>query len=110
MTTNEDLKARLLAPRPAADDTVELDGLGTVRVRALSRGEVFALHKITDNVEDFERKFLSIGMVEPALTENEVAAWQAIPGAAAEIQEVSDKIETLSGLKKGADKSGVSSS
>lgn len=105
--TTEDLKARLLAPRIPADDTVELDGLGTVRVRPLSRGEVFALHKITDNVEDFERKFLALGMVEPEMTEQDVAAWQAIPGALSEIQDVSDKIEELSGLKKGADKSSV---
>lgn len=105
MSMDEDLKARLLKPR-VPEGTVELDGLGTVRVRGLSRGEVFMTQQ-AKGVEAMERKVLALGMLDPLMTEDEVRQWQQ-NSPAGEMEPVADKIRELSGLGKGADKSGVS--
>jgi hypothetical protein len=101
---SDDLKARLLKPR-VPEGTVDLEGVGTVRVRGLSRGEVFMTQQ-AKGVEAMERKILALGMLDPALTEAEVKAWQE-NSPAGEIEPVSEKIRELSGLVTGADKSGV---
>jgi hypothetical protein len=100
---SEDLKARLLKAR-LPEDTVAIDGIGEIRVRGLSRGEVFAIQKVSKGTADFERRTLACGLVDPAMTEDEVRQWQdAAP--AGELEPVGDKIRELSGLVKGADKS-----
>ncbi len=101
----DDLKARLLKPH-LPEATVEVGG-ETVRVRGLSRGEVFLLGKLgTGDVGAFERRMIHLGMVDPAMTEIEVGEWQqACP--AAELEPVGNKIRELSGLDQGADKSVV---
>ena len=114
---SEDLKARLLAPRANTDsglpeDAVEVDGMGTVHVRGLSRGEVFMMQKSRADggikTEDaWERRMLAIGLVAPAMTEDEVGTWQRV-SPAGEMEPVAAKIRDLSGLGEGADKSGVS--
>jgi hypothetical protein len=104
---DEDLKARLLKPR-VTEGTVEIAGVGEVRVRGLSRGEVFAARKTTNekDVGALERRYLSLGMVEPRMTEADVLQWQQ-GSPAGEIEPVVDKVMELSGLGKGAEKSGV---
>lgn len=102
---DEDLKARLLKHR-VPEGTVELDGIGTVRVRGLSRGEVFAAQKTAKDTESQECRYLALGMVDPELTEDEVRQWQA-SSPAGELEAVVEKIKELSGLGKAADKSGV---
>jgi len=101
---DEGMKERLLKPR-VPEGTVELDGLGTVRVRGLSRREVFMTQQ-SKGVEAMERKIVALGMVEPQMTEDEVRQWQT-NSPAGEMEPVADKIRELSGLKQGADKSGV---
>lgn len=95
---------------------VEVPGIGTVRVRGLSRGEVISMQKATDNehtldgprVLVIERKMIALGMIEPQLTEDEVKQWQkAAP--ANEIDPVMAKISELSGLDKGAGKAAMRS-
>lgn len=102
-------KSKLLAARtgtesgmPEAD--VDVPGLGTVRVRGLSRFEVMVMKKSTDteNIEGtralvIEQKLLSMAMLDPVLTEDEVKTWQktAPPG---ELDAVSLKVQELSGL------------
>lgn len=100
-----DLKAKLLGERTANEASVELEGVGTVRVRGLTRGEVHVLNKTTNGPETFERRFISLGMLEPQMTEDEVRQWQQV-SPAGEIQRVSNKIEELSGLREDATKSG----
>lgn len=98
-------KEDLLKPRlPEAD--VDVPGLGTVRIRALSRGEVLKLREFTD-LEVIERKIIATGMVAPSLTEEEVAMW-ADAAPAGDIEIVSEAIAKLSGLDKGAERSAVS--
>lgn len=84
---------------------VEIEGLGPVTVRALSRMEMMISGKIDDSVKQ-ERFILSKAMVDPEMTEEDVAAWQkaSIPG---EINAVAGKVNELSGIGKGADKSGL---
>ena len=102
---DEDLKARLLKPR-VPEGTVDLE-IGTVRVRGLSRGEVFMTQQ-AKGVEASERKIVAIGMVDPEMTEDEVRQWQR-SSPAGEMEAVVDKISELSGLNKSAEKRAMAS-
>jgi hypothetical protein len=85
---------------------VDVPGLGTVRVRALSRGEVLELKKMED-LEQIERTIIATAMVDPALSMDDVAQWAAV-SPASEIELVSEEIARLSGLDKGAERAAVS--
>lgn len=101
---DEDLKSRLLKPRlPEAD--VEVPGVGTVRVRGLTRDEVLVMRKATDNANSIdgprtlvlERKMLASAMVDPPMTEAEIGQWQkAAP--AGELEPITHKVQELSGM------------
>lgn len=109
-----DLKEQLLAKRGGVETVdVELE-LGTVRVRGLTRGEVFAVNKVARKVrddegnleadtEDLEAHLVARGLVEPTMTVDEARTWQR-NSPAGEIERVVAKIQQLSGLAKGADK------
>lgn len=100
-------KEQLLKPRLEEAD-VEIRGVGTVRVRALSRGEIFMMQTRTEGkgTDVKERLILSLGMIDPALTDSEIREWHGA-APAGELDPVVDKIRDLSGLAEGADKSGV---
>jgi hypothetical protein len=100
----DELRERLLKPR-ITEDTVDIEGIGTVRVRGLSRSEVFMTQQ-AKGTEAMERKILALGMVDPPMTEDDVKTWQR-NSPAGELDAVANKIHDLSGLGKGADKSGV---
>jgi hypothetical protein len=101
MSVDKDL---LFKPRLAEAD-VEIPGVGTVRVRALSRAEVLLVRKATDLAGDvdgpralvLERKMIATAMVDPVLTESEVGRWQNA-SAAGELEPVTDAIQRLSGM------------
>ena len=96
-------KAALFKPRLEEAD-VKIEGVGTVRVRALSRGETFSVQQLTGALQD--RKILHYGMVDPKLTEAEAGKWQhASP--AGEIEAVTTKISELSGITQESPKSGL---
>jgi hypothetical protein len=116
MTTSkygEDLKESLFKPRLPEDD-VDLPGIGTIRVRGLSRAEVMVMRKATDTADNLdgprvlvlERKMIAAAMVDPELTEAEVGQWQTA-ATAGELEPVTDRIQELSGMVEGAGKSGV---
>jgi hypothetical protein len=87
-------KAALFASRLNEED-VEVSGLGTVRVRGLSRAEAMLLQRVDDTAAR-ERKMLALAMVDPPLTEAEVGQWQkAAP--ASELEPVTDAVGRLSG-------------
>lgn len=95
-------KNALFAPRCPEDD-VDLPGVGTVRVRGLTRAESMLVSELKGNAV-IERRVIAIGMVDPVLTEAEVGQWyRAAP--AGELQQVAAAIQRLSGLDEGADKS-----
>jgi hypothetical protein len=99
------LAARADTPTGLPEDDVEVPSMGTVRVRGLSREEVFECQK-AKGTQAHERKILHLGMIDPAMTEGQAALWQKV-SPAGEIEPVVDKIRALSGLDEGADKSGV---
>lgn len=104
------LKARI------EEAEIEIPGVGTVRVRGLTRGEVISMHKATDNehtmdgprVLVIERKMIAAGMVDPQLTEDEVKQWQQ-NSPAGELDPIAKKITELSGMEQGAGKAAMRS-
>jgi len=101
-------KEALFTPR-IEQDKVELPGVGTVIVRGLTRWELLTAGKVADKGPLYmERAMLAFAMVDPKLTEDEVARWQkASPGA--EMMPVIQKINELSGVTQGASKSDLPS-
>jgi hypothetical protein len=99
-------KSALLTDRvTTTTGTVSIEGIGEVTVRGLSRYEMVLAAKIGDGDDLKQERFiLSCAMVDPELTEDEVAAWQKAspPG---EINEVATKVNELSGIGQGAAKS-----
>jgi len=95
-----DLKAKLLAFH-LPEGTVDVPGVGQVRVRGLSRAEVLDFDDASQSAR--EARILAQGMVDPALTEGEAAAWRttSVPD---ETNSVIQKIMELSGLMKGVAK------
>ena len=96
-------KELLLKPRLPEDD-VEIPGVGTVRVRGLSRYEVLlAQREQPKGAGAMERVILRFGLVDPELTEDEVTQWQKA-SPAGELEPVTRRIQALSGMGEGADK------
>ncbi|MDG4809941.1 hypothetical protein O7634_24585 [Micromonospora sp. WMMD1120] len=99
-------KAALLQPRLTEQD-VELPGLGTVRIRALTRAEVLRISKAMSdskaNPADVEALSLSTALVDPELTEDEVRQW-ALVAPFGEIETLNLAINELSGIAGRADK------
>lgn len=92
-----------LLKRRLREDEVEIPGVGTVRVRGLSREEMIGSEAGELSVLEAERRLVAMGMVDPPMTEEEVAQWQAA-SPAMEINDVAAKINELSGIKQGAAK------
>lgn len=90
-------KELLFKPR-TAEREVEVPNVGTVRVRALTRAEVTPLVGREVELDVLERRLLTLAMVDPVLTAEEVAQWyDAAP--AGELNPVLDAIRDLSGVK-----------
>ncbi len=99
-------KSLLLADRVSANTAeIEIEGVGTIVVRSLSRHEMIEGGKRDDAMAQ-ERYILSRAMVDPPMGEHEVAEWQKCspPG---EINMIAVKVNELSGIGKGAEKSRV---
>lgn len=99
---------RLLAPRADTasgmpEDDVDVHGVGTVRVRGLSRAEVIAMRELDLPTLQHERRTLAAAMVDPEMTEQQVEQWQAV-AVAGELRPVVAKVLDLSGLGEGAAK------
>jgi hypothetical protein len=101
-------KSKLLARR-VAEDTVEIEGLGEVAVRGVTRYELLSAGKGVneEKVPDLiERRMLVAGVAEPELTMAEAEEWQK-SAVAGEIGKVLQRIRELSALTEGAPKSSV---
>lgn len=98
--SEQDLSAGVLP-----EDDVQL-ARGKIRVRGLSRGEVLSLQKMSNDATTLEQRILAAGMVKPKMTAKGVANWQktAVSG---ELDAAVDKVNELSGLVQGAQKSDV---
>ena len=82
---------------------VELPGLGVVRVRGLTREEMLHAPKAEDEPLLMERYMLATALVDPVLTQDEVARWQSV-SPADEMTPLVHKINELSGIGKPAEK------
>lgn len=98
-------KADLLKKRFDEED-VEIPGVGTVKIRPLSRAEALQVQGREMGVGEMERMLLSAAMVDPKLTEDEVSDWQANSPAGL-MQPVVDAIVRLSGMEQNAPKEAV---
>ncbi len=87
---------------------VELEDVGSVLVRGLSRWEMVDVQKLEDDRQRQDNLAVFYGMVEPQMDEHEVMAWRK-SGGAMEIEAVARKINELSGIGKDAAKSDVPS-
>lgn len=88
---DELFKARL------TEETFNIEGVGEVRIRSLSRAEALSVKNMEMAYDALERKLISMAMVEPKLTEEDVAKWQdASP--AGELEPVTTAILGLSGM------------
>lgn len=85
---------------------VELEGIGSVLVRGLSRFEMVEVQQLEDDRQQQDTLALHYGMVEPEMAKDEVIAWRKA-GAVMEIESVARKINALSGIGKDAAKSDV---
>lgn len=98
-------KAALITPHLKTGE-VEVEGVGSVLVRGLSRWEMVAVQKLEDDRQRQDNLAVFYGLVEPDMTEDEVMAWRKA-GAAMEIEGIARKINELSGIGKDAAKSDV---
>lgn len=86
---------------PEAD--VEVPGIGTVRVRGLSRFEVLHIQQTKGGPAAVEVVTVHLGLVEPKLSEDEVKKWQRV-SVASELEPITEAIGRLSGMFEKADK------
>jgi hypothetical protein len=99
-------KAKLLAGARLPEDDVEVPGVGTVRVRGLSRAEAMAVEGCK-GTEAKERKIIFLGLLDPDdMSEHEVGEWMRT-APAGELDPVSRRIGQLSGLLAESPKSGL---
>jgi hypothetical protein len=92
-------KAALLARR-ALDTTKEVElasGDGSVVVRGLTRKEALSVQGVEMDEAEAERKLLSLALVDPKLTEDEIDQWQE-HAPAGELVPVTDAVLELSGM------------
>jgi hypothetical protein len=98
-------KAALLARR-LGEGKHEIPGVGSVRIRGLSRAEILGLQALDGGTAVSDRRMVSLALVDPPLTEDEVRIWQE-NSTADEIEQLTVAIAELSGMGVGAAKSGV---
>lgn len=94
----------LLSPR-IGEGTVDIEGVGRFTIRAVTRAQALEVQKIgaTGDVSGSENLLLHLGLVDPALTLDQVARW-AECAPAGELQAISVAIGTISGMHDSAGK------
>jgi hypothetical protein len=93
-------RAQILARKVyGTTESVELSDGGEVIVRGMTRGEARELSALDDE-GDVENTALHYGLVEPALSLEDVAKWIANEGSG-EVQKVVNAIQRLSGTDPG---------
>lgn len=96
--SKDDLLRSRLASRP-----FEIDGVGEVTIRPLSRTEALELNDNKLTLAERDRKLIAAAMVDPALTEDEVRRWQE-NSPAGELEPLTRALLDLSGMTKSAAK------
>lgn len=96
-------KAALLGMSVKTDE-FEIVGVGTITLRGITRWEMLHVIHLEGKPAKQEQAMLRFGLVDPAMTEDDIAAWQKVaPGGL--LNKIAMKINELSGLGKDAAKS-----
>lgn len=92
-------KSALTSQAAMPQEDVELEGLGTVVVRGLSRYETLLATKGIDETDTLriEQRMVAMGMVEPVMSEKDVAAWQKA-SPLGQMKPITSAINRLSGI------------
>lgn len=92
-------KDQLTRPR-VETGRVTLEGGGVVEIRPLSRKNALHVHDVgqRDGIAAGEALLLCLGMVDPAMTLEDVQEWMATDGAAGDVEAVSRGIGVISGM------------
>lgn len=102
MLTREQILAR-----KTGRGTVTLSDGGKVAIRALTRDEALQVREV-GKLRDGDNLLISLGMVDPQLTPEDVAAWGA-SDAAGDLVTVSNEISALSKMTPAAGKESTKS-
>jgi len=89
-------KGKLLTGRLEHRD-VEIPGVGTIRVRGLSRAEVLAVQDAAGpdaSKQDIEAHTMAAAMIDPPMTVDEIRQWQA-SSPAGEMEEATRAVSEL---------------
>lgn len=82
---------------------------GVVTVRGLSRYEIMLCARPELENLAKEQKQLNLAMLNPEMSEDDVARWQKVPGAFRDIQTVVEAVNRLSAVGKDAQKAAYKS-
>jgi hypothetical protein len=79
------------------EEVVEVDGLGPVRIRSLSRAEFMDIRERDRN--EWEVGLVAYGLAEPVLSEDEVRAWRTQQAAPKMFDDLAGEVLRVSGLR-----------
>lgn len=79
-----------------------------VKVRGLSKDEAMATRD-REGINAQDNYVISTGLVDPAMSEEDVAVWATIEGEAGNLHALSERISQLSGMNPGAGKEATKS-
>jgi hypothetical protein len=103
--TREEILARKTGPK--TEEYKLSDGSGTVTIRGLTRNEAIRIRDEQGGIDARDNLLISLGLVDPAMTPDDVAAWGDAEGQFVVMTDLSEAIGRLSGMVEGAGKSGV---
>jgi hypothetical protein len=95
-------KELLFKPR-CPERSVELPGLGEVRVRGLTRAEIKIISDREERGKDSESWIIATCLLDPELSEEDAQRWLDV-AQFGEIETLTDAINALSGIGKYANK------
>lgn len=98
--------AEQLLSLTAKVEDVELEGLGTVTVRGLTRKEVLDIQDQMDDPAEADARSLSLVFVDPKLTIEQARQLQTVVSAGS-LEPLNEAVARLSGMKPGAMKEAV---
>lgn len=95
MPTREEILSRKIG-----HGTVDIEGLGTFKVRALSRDQAMLVYERQrdGDLAASENMLISFGLIDPELSVTDVAEWASLGGSAGALQALSVAIGTISGM------------
>jgi hypothetical protein len=103
-------KDHLLAPRVSEVGTLTIDDLD-FDIRPLSRKQAMQVYALQEREGPAvsEALLISLGLVDPAMTQDEVEQWGAQPGSAGVLQALSVGIGKISGMDAASGKAAYKS-